>query len=51
MNVKKNQDGKWEYERLTQGSDRLVLGTIDYTLTLDALYRSIPIKRSERAGV
>ncbi len=44
---RRRQDGKWEYERLTQGSDSLTLETINCTLTLDVLYRSIPIKKQE----
>ncbi len=44
---RRKQDGKWEYERLTKGSDSLILETINYTFTLDDLYRSIPIKKSK----
>lgn len=48
---RRKQDGKWEYERLTHPSDHLVLETIHYTLTLEALYRSIPLKKPGGSGV
>ncbi len=35
--------GKWEYECLTQRADRLTLETIDWTISLDALYQGIPV--------
>lgn len=47
---RRRQNGKWEYERLTHPSDCLVLETIQYTFTLEMLYRSIPLKNREGAG-
>lgn len=41
--------GKWEYECLTQRSERLTLESIDYySISLEELYRDIAIKKSER---
>lgn len=42
---RRKQDGKWEYERVTNPSDQVRLDTIQYVMTLELLYRSIPIKR------
>ncbi len=43
---RRKEDGKWEYERLTQPTDKLTFKTIQYSLRLDELYRAIPLKNS-----
>ena len=48
---RRTHGAKWEYERLTEPSDMLVLETIGYTLTLDALYRSIPLKKPKNVHI
>ena len=41
---RRKEDGKWEYERLTLPSDVLIFATIEYRLTLENLYQSIPLR-------
>ncbi len=43
---RRKQDGKWEYERLTEPTAQLRLTALDYVMTLEHLYRDMPIKRS-----
>lgn len=40
---RRKQNGKWEYERLTRPSDALLFETIDCVISLENLYRSIPL--------
>jgi Uma2 family endonuclease len=42
--------GKWEYECLTQRSSTLTLETINYSISLEELYRDIALKKTERQG-
>ena len=43
---RRRKDGKWEYERLTRLSDVLIFETIDCSITLETLYRSIPLNKN-----
>lgn len=40
---RRRQDGKWEYERLTHLEDVLLFETVDCAVTLEVLYRGIPL--------
>ena len=42
---RRREDGKWEYERLIRPLDVLVFETVDCSITLEVLYRSIPLKK------
>jgi hypothetical protein len=41
---RRRQDGKWEYERLTRPEDALLFETVDCAVTLEMLYREIPLQ-------
>jgi len=44
---RRKPDKKWEYERLSSLTDVLTFSTVDYTLSLEELYRSLPLKKTK----
>lgn len=42
---RRRRNGKWEYERLTRLEDVLLFETVGCSVTLEVLYRRIPVKK------
>ncbi|MCI5148755.1 MAG: Uma2 family endonuclease [Candidatus Electrothrix sp. MAN1_4] len=40
---RRREDGRWEYHRLTQPSENLFFETVDCSISLNKIYRSIPL--------